>query len=107
MEIIDKKDNQIKQLRDKPNNKNVNSVNFNDIKTVQFMSTDGRVHFAIACIGTETFSVVEEKLYKKYPEYRETDNRFMSKGIMIKRFKTINENGIKNGDIILLVNPQD
>ena len=107
MEIIDKKDKQIKQLRDKPNNKNVNSVNFNDIKTVQFMSMDIIVNFAIACIGTETFSEVEEKLYKKYPEYRETDNRFMSKGIMIKRFKTINENGIKNGDIILLVNPLD
>ena len=102
VEIIDKKDKQIKQLRDKPNNKNVNSVNINDIKTVQFMSTDAKVNFAIACIGTETFSVVEEKLYKEYPEYRETNNVFLFKGNVIKRSKTINENGIKNGDTIIL-----
>ena len=90
MEIIDKKDKQIKQLRDKPSNKNVNGVNINDIKTVKFMSTDMKVHFAIACIGTETFSVVEEKLYKEYPEYRETNNLFYANGKEILRFKTIN-----------------
>ena len=107
MEIIDKKDKQIKQLRDKPNNKNVNSVNFNDIKTVQFMSMDQKVHFVIACIGTETFSVVEEKLYKEYPEYRETNNYFLVDGKQILRFKTIGQNNIRSGRPLTLVIPQN
>ena len=39
-----------------------------------------------------------------YNEYRETNNIFLAKGNVIKRFKTMSENSIKNGDKILLQN---
>ncbi len=103
MEIIDKKDKQINQLKDKTNHKNPSNINLNDIKTIQFKSSDMKVDFAISCLGTQSFSEIEEKLYKEYPEYRETNNQFLHMGTVIKRFKTINENKIKNGDIIMMI----
>ena len=47
----------------------------------------------------------EEKLYKEYPEYRETNNRFLANGSEVLRFKTINENKIGSGKPIMLIKP--
>ncbi len=55
------------------------------------------------CFETDVFAEVEEKLYKKFEEYRETNNNFISKGHGILRFKKICENNIKNGDVIQLI----
>ena len=52
---------------------------------------------------TDTFAAVEEKLYQKYEEYRETNNNFYAKGRVILRFKKIFENNIQDGDKIQLV----
>ena len=98
MEIIEKKDKEIKQLKDKPNNINLDSIKAIQI---QIISTDGKIHFATSCIGTETFREIEEKLFREYSEYREYNNiYYLCKGRLIERFKTINENGIYDGDII-------
>ena len=51
----------------------------------------------------DTFAEVEEKLYQKYQEYRETNNKFLSKGISVMRFKKIIENNINDGDKIELI----
>ena len=53
----------------------------------------------------ETFAEIEERLYQQYPEYRETNNNFIANGKEILRFKTIKDNGIKNGLPITLVAP--
>jgi hypothetical protein len=37
-------------------------------------------------LKTETFAEVEEKLYKRYEEYRETNNNFLAKGNLVLRF---------------------
>ena len=46
----------------------------------------------------------EEQLYEHYPEYKETNNYFTCNGILIKRFKSLIDNKIKNSDKILLNN---
>ena len=74
--------------------------------SVNFISTDQNVHYSVPCVKTNTFAEVEEKLYQKYPEYRETNNNFLSNGTLIKRFKTISENHISSGVPITLVIPQ-
>ena len=69
---------------------------------VYFTSSDQKIKFPIPCINTDIFAEVEEKLYKEYPEYRETNNFFISNGNQILRFKTIGENNIGNGLPVIL-----
>jgi len=98
--------NQIKdkerELNDQKKNKD-GYVNYNNIMVVHFNSGDGKIDHGIKCLPTETFAEVEEKLYKIYDEYREAyNNTFLANGNVIKRFKTMSENKIKNGDKIQL-----
>ena len=108
---INMKDNQIIQLRQQleninlNNNINNNQINRVDFKSVTFISTDNSICYSIPCCGFDTFAEVEEKLYKEYPEYRETNNTFLANGTEILRFKTINDNKIGTGKPIMLVKP--
>ena len=78
------------------------SDNSNNDKCIVFTSVDQKIIVGIACSGNSTFAEVEEKLYQEYPEYRETNNTFISNGNTILRFKTINQNKIENGRPIIL-----
>ena len=71
---------------------------------VNFISGDGRINHGIKCLKTDTFAEVEEKLYQIYGDYRETNNQFIAKGNIVKRFKKMSENNIKNGDKVQLQN---
>ena len=102
-EIIKNKDIEINNLKLQIQNKNNNFVNFNDIIIVHFISTDQKINCPINCLKTDTFAEVEEKLYQKYEEYRETNNNFIAKGRVILRFKKICENNIENGDKVQLL----
>ena len=101
---ISQKDIELNNLKLKLKNNNIpnNNVNFNDIMCVNFISSDQNVHYAITCLKTDIFAEVEEKLYKQYPEYRETNNHFNANGTEILRFKTIAQNKIESGIPILL-----
>ena len=70
---------------------------------LNFESTAQDIHFGVSCANTDTFAEVEEKLYKEYPNYRETNNIFLVQGKPILRFKTIEENNIKDGARVILV----
>ena len=88
------------------NNVNNNQFNYqNQMKCVTFNSLDNKIFFGIPCSGNNIFAEIEEKLYKEYPEYRETNNTFYFEGKEILRFKTINDNNIGNGRPITLVKP--
>ena len=102
-EIIKNKDIEINNLKLQIQNKNNNFVNFSDIIIVHFISTDQKINCPINCLKTDTFAEVEEKLYQKYEEYRETNNNFIAKGRVILRFKKICENNIENGDKVQLI----
>ena len=82
--------------------KNTEKVNINDVIVVNFVSVDSVIHCGIKCLQNETFAVVEEKLYKRYDNYRNTNNTFIANAKPVLRFKTILENGIKDGDNIQL-----
>ena len=97
---IQLKDNEIKELKQRIDNLVNNTtqlVDFNKIRVVQFISTDHTIICGIKCLLTDTFAEVEEKLYKIYPKYRETNNAFQVDGRAILRFKTIAENDIQEG----------
>ena len=96
--------NQNTTLKDIHFENNNNKKYFAD-KCVNFISMDQRIFYAVPCPGNAIFAEVEEKLYKEYPEYRETKNTFLANGEEILRFKTIDENNIGSGRPILLMKP--
>ena len=73
--------------------------------TVNFISMDQQIHYAIPCIDTDIFAEVEEKLYKQFPQYRETNNNFIANGEPVLRFKTIAQNKIGNGLPVTMIIP--
>ena len=72
------------------------------ILSAQFISSDQKLIYSIPCKNTTTFVRVEEKLYEEYPEYKEFHTYFTVGGIMIYRFKNMEDNKIKDGVKIML-----
>ena len=54
------------------------------------------------CKNTNLFIKLEENFYKDFPKYKDYEGYFEVNTKKIKRFKTIEENNIKNNDIIYL-----
>ena len=109
-QIIIQKDNKINELNSKINelkskipNRN---VNMDDIMVVNFLSTDQNIRCGISCLADDTFAEVEEKLYKKFNEFRNTNNILLFGGNTILRFKKVKENNIHDGDTIQIVKPE-
>ena len=104
--IINQKDIELNNFRAQLNNNIIKkNVDFDDIMCVNFISSDQNVHYAASCLKTNTFAEIEEKLYKQYPQYRETNNSFIANGTQVLRFKTIAENKIGNGLPVTLIVP--
>ena len=99
------KDNEILKLQIQLQSavSNIKTVNYDDIMVVYFISSDQKLNHAVKCLKTDTFAKVEEKLYQKYEQYRETNNNFVARGTIILRFKKMYENKIKDGDKIQLL----
>ena len=97
--------NELKIKLEKEKNKSKkNNYSLDDIFVVYFFSLDQKINnYGIKCLKTDTFAEIEEKLYQKYEEYRETNNNFISKGKLVLRFKKIWENNIQDGDKIQLL----
>ena len=106
------KDKEIEELKieldniKKENNKG-RLIHESEMVAIFFTSMDQKINFAIPCLKSSTFAEVEEKLYKEYPEYRETNNSFLANGNQILRFKTIEENKIGTGIPVILFVPND
>ena len=105
-EIIKNKDKEINDLKYKMKSeeKTERLFKFEDIMVINFTSFDKNIFCGIKCLKTDTFAEVEEKLYRKYDNYRETNNNFEIKGKEILRFKKICENNIQDGDVVYLIN---
>ena len=73
------------------------------IISILFSTNDHRLLYSLPCKNTTRFSRIEEKFYEEFPEYKETDNYFLANGNKVKRFKTVEENNIKNGRPVILV----
>jgi len=70
--------------------------------SIIFTTLDQKFYYSIICKNTDKFNIIENKLYDAYSEYSETNNFFIVGGITINKVKTLEENKIKNSDIILL-----
>ena len=71
--------------------------------TVIFQSfEDKQLHCPIICKEKLSFYKLEELLYDKYPNYKETENEFYLGENKINKLKTLKENNIKDGQIIMI-----
>ena len=59
-------------------------------------------NYSMACRTTDLFSSLEERLYQDFPKYRNIEKIFMVQAKRIFRDKTLEENNIRNNDIISL-----
>ena len=57
-------------------------------------------HYNLICKNTDLFVRLEERLYQDFPDFKNYETYFVVNTRRIKRFKTIDENNIKNNDIV-------
>ena len=70
---------------------------------ISFETTDYRINkHPISCRNDSIIARLEEELYNEYPEYKDYNTYLTCRGTVLKRFKTIEENGIKKSDAIIV-----
>ena len=102
--IINMNNDEINKLKSKLNDSSLENIQPGEkILAIGFTSCDQKINnFILPCKDSELFVRIEEKLYNEYSEYKEKETYFVVGGNKIKRFKTLKENNIKSGSIIML-----
>jgi len=79
------------------------------LMSVIFVSDDQKIHYSIICKNTDKFNRLENILYnvEEYKSYLQSENYFLLNGKKINKYLTLEENGIKNSDIITLMKYED
>jgi hypothetical protein len=74
-----------------------------ELISVQVISVDQSINnFKVIAKNKDKFSKLEEIVYDKYPKFKDTDNFFIVNGNRINRHRTLEENKIKDNDILTL-----
>ena len=74
-----------------------------DLLPIIFCSENQKILYSIICKKTDTFNLIENKLYDIYPECSQTENKFYVNNNEIIKSKTISENNIKYSDIVKII----
>ena len=70
--------------------------------SIKFVSYDQNINFSTFAKPNDIFTKIENILYNNYPKYRKIENYFIVNGQKINKYMTIEQNGIKNNNIITL-----
>ena len=107
--LINSKNEELDKLKLKLNNILSSNKILNNIKSgekifsINFVSIDENIiSYSLICKNTDIFSNLESKLYEDYPEYKDKEIYFMKKGNKINRDRSLDENNIKENDILVL-----
>ena len=92
--------NKLKNNNDK--NKITNIEAEEEIIAIFFTSINEEIYRPISCKNTDTFIKIEEKIYNEYPKYKDYNTHLTVNGKAIKKFKTLEENGIEDGNTIIV-----
>ena len=102
--LLEVKENQNKSRNNNTKlNRNITYINPGEkIKTINFVSigVNDIGHYSLPCKNTDLFVTLEERLYNDFPQFKEYETFFMVKGKRIKRFKNLDENNIRNNDVV-------
>ena len=102
--IIKEKIDEINLLRSKLNDSNIENIQpGEEILAIGFTSSDQTIqNFFRPCKDSDLFVKLEEKLYDEYPKYKDVETYFLVNGKKVLRFKSMKENNIKNGQVIMV-----
>ena len=122
--IIKEKDNiinkynKMKEIKNITNNNDINKIkelekeikkykNYfllpgENLITIKFISIDQNINFETFAKKTDNIAKLENFLYEKYPKYKDTENYFLVNGKKLNRHRTLEENKIKDNDILTL-----
>ena len=100
---LNEKEQELYQLK---NNLYSNQFKTNNEKkwgfAISFRSNDQDIIYPMVCNENDTISRLEEELYNEYPKYKDYNTYLTCNGVVLKRFKTVEENNIKKGDAIIV-----
>ena len=100
--LLNNKNIELKDLRSKLPDSKPSVKKGEKIIIVNFVSISQEIQFPLACKNTDTIARLEAKFYNEYPKYKEYNTYLTVNGNNIKRFKSLDENGIKNGNSIIV-----
>ena len=69
---------------------------------ISFRAISQDIMYPMICNKNDLISRLEEELYNQYPKYKELNTYLTCNGVVLKRFKTVEENNIKKGDAIIV-----
>ena len=96
------KDKEIKELKLKLSRYPFNLEEGEKLMTINFITPDQKLHHSVICKNTEEFHQIETQLYKSHFELFKNEKNFISNGKKINRYETLEKNGIKNNEVIIL-----
>ena len=70
--------------------------------SIVFISKDEKVCMPIICKNTDKIKDLEKYFYDKFPEYSSLENEFLSNGKYVDKYQTLENNNIKNSQIIII-----
>ena len=77
------------------------------IISIIFITSDENIHYSMICKSKEMFIDLEKRLYINYPQYKETKNYYYANGYKIDVNKTLEDNKIKDNEIIIISHEND
>ena len=102
IELIEKLEGKEKEIKEIKSRFQFELSEGEKLISIIMVLTNQKIHISFICKNTDKFTKVEYLLYEIYPEYMETDNYFIHNGNKINKYKSLEENKIKNSDIITL-----
>jgi aspartate carbamoyltransferase regulatory subunit len=102
LDDVELKEKEIKQLNEMKSRLPFELLENEKLMSIIIVSNDQKIHYSIICKNSQKFTKIEENLYERHPEYIESENFFLVNGNKINKYKSLEENNIKNSDIITL-----
>ena len=99
---IIEKEKKIKELESKISRYPIELEEGEKLMSIIIKSDDNKINVPIICKNSFKFMKIEEEIYEMFDEYSGKENIFTLKGIKINRNKTLEENGIKDKDIVCI-----
>ena len=94
-------DSNLNQLKSYQSSDNLNGEN---IIIIELVSTDQTVNYrSVMCKSTDTFSIIENIIYDEYKELKRNDYYFLANGNVINKTKTLEQNKIRDKDVITMI----
>ena len=108
----DKEKEELKKMADKLKEETKSEVfisakSTKNVLILKFQSIEQSVNCYVLCNKNDIFNSVANEVFEQNKEFKGNGNHFLCKGNAINVYKSLFENNIENGDVIILYNSND